>query len=104
MNVTDEKIRKGIELTRWEGRFEKIGDNPVFIVDGAHNPDGAGALAESLKTYIHKNNLTFLIGIFKDKDIYGILDEIMDLAENVIVIETPGNVRAADCEYAERRE
>lgn len=97
LNVTDEKIRKGIELTRWEGRFEKIGDNPVFIVDGAHNPDGAGALAESLKTYIHKKNLTFLIGIFKDKDIYGILNKVMCFAKKAVVIETPDNARAMKC-------
>lgn len=98
LNITDENIRKGIEMTRWEGRFEKIGNNPVFIADGAHNPDGAGALADSIKAYIHKENLTFLIGIFKDKDIYGILDKVMCFAKKAVVIETPDNARALKCD------
>ena len=74
-------------------------NNPLVITDGAHNPDGARVLSETLRYYFSNKKHTFLIGIFKDKDIYGILDEIMDLADNVIVIETPGNIRAADCEY-----
>lgn len=98
LNITDENIRKGIEMTRWEGRFEKIGDNPVFIADGAHNPDGAGALAESIEAHIHKKNLTFLIGIFKDKDIYGILDKVMCFAKKAVIIETPDNARAMKCD------
>lgn len=97
--ISDDNIRDGIENTYWPGRFEIIHNNPLVITDGAHNPDGARALSETLRYYFGNRKHTFLIGIFKDKDIYGILDKIMDLAENVIVIETPGNVRAADCEY-----
>lgn len=97
--TSDDNIRDGIENTYWPGRFEIIHNNPLVITDGAHNPDGARALSETLRYYFGNKKHTFLIGIFKDKDIYGILDEIMDLADNVIVIETPGNIRAADCEH-----
>lgn len=97
--ISDDNIRDGIENTYWPGRFEIIHNNPLVITDGAHNPDGARALSETLRYYFGNKKHTFLIGIFKDKDIYGILDEIMDLADNVIVIETPGNIRAADCEH-----
>lgn len=98
-DISDDNIRDGIENTYWPGRFEIIHNNPLVITDGAHNPDGARALSETLRYYFGNKKHTFLIGIFKDKDIYGILDEIMDLADNVIVIETPGNIRAADCEH-----
>lgn len=98
IGISDIQIKNGLEITRWDGRFEKISDNPIFIVDGAHNPDGAKALADSIEKFFGKNKLTFLIGIFKDKDIYGILDKIMKFASNVVVIETPNSERAMNAE------
>ena len=41
ISETNEAIKKGFHDTKWPGRIEKIKDNPVFIIDGAHNEDGA---------------------------------------------------------------
>ena len=42
--VDDEAIRKGLKGTKWEARLEVLNDNPLFILDGAHNPAGIDAL------------------------------------------------------------
>lgn len=94
---TEKMIIKGIRTTKWEGRFELIKKKPVFVVDGAHNPAAARVLAESIRNYIGKKKIFLMIGIFKDKDVCGILNEIIPLVSEAVVVETPGNQRAMDC-------
>ena len=71
-----------------------LGNNPDFVVDGSHNPHGAQMLFECLGTYYPQGGLTFIIGIFKDKDYQKILELCMPYAKNVFVIETPENIRS----------
>lgn len=92
--IEDTDIYMGLRNASWFGRFTALGNNPDFIVDGAHNPHGAQMLAECLKTYYPQGGLTFIIGIFKDKDYKKILELCMPYAKNVFVIETPENIRS----------
>lgn len=92
--ISDENIYEGLRRATWFGRFSKLGTAPDFIVDGAHNPDGAKMLSKSLEIYYPNGGLTFIVGIFKDKDYGKILDCCIPFAKNVIVIETPNNPRA----------
>ena len=55
-----------------------------MIVDGAHNPAGARALAASLKAYVPGERVTFVIGTSEDKDKAGILDALLPMARRVI--------------------
>lgn len=48
-SIPDDAVREGIAATRWPGRFEVVARNPLFIVDGGHNPQGAQALADTLR-------------------------------------------------------
>lgn len=48
-SIPDDAVREGIAATRWPGRFEVVASNPLFIVDGGHNPQGAQALADTLR-------------------------------------------------------
>lgn len=66
--MTDAQILKGIRKTLWQGRFTKIGDHPLFYVDGAHNPDAADKLRQSVRQYFAGRRLFFIIGVLKDKD------------------------------------
>lgn len=91
-NIPDKTIYKGLEQTAWFGRFSRIAAN--FYVDGAHNPQGAKALADSLNTYFPDKKLTFIIGVFKDKDYKAILDTCIPYTNRILTIETPDNERA----------
>ncbi|MDE5756718.1 MAG: bifunctional folylpolyglutamate synthase/dihydrofolate synthase, partial [Clostridia bacterium] len=68
-NITAESIRKGVAQSVWKGRLQKIckGDK-VFLLDGAHNPDGAKVLAQELSTTFKDMKKCFVFGMFKDKD------------------------------------
>src|SRR6266496_4806931 len=71
-------------MTHWPGRFQLIRHSPAVIVDGAHNPAGALALAASLKSYFPNHRVTFVVGTSEDKDKAGILDALLPLARRVI--------------------
>lgn len=66
--LTDEAIRVGLAKARWPGRFEIIGQAPLFVVDGAHNPAGAQALAQTLQEHFSGKRIWLLLGVFRDKD------------------------------------
>lgn len=66
--LADEAIRAGLAQARWSGRFEIIGQAPLFVVDGAHNPAGAQALAQTLQEHFAGKRIWLLLGVFRDKD------------------------------------
>jgi len=94
LGADDTAIRTGLGLARWPGRFQLIRRAPPVIVDGAHNPGGARALAASLEAYFPKQRVTFVIGTSEDKDKAGILAALLPLAGRVI-FTAADNQRAA---------
>jgi dihydrofolate synthase/folylpolyglutamate synthase len=76
---------RGIEEARWPGRMEMFPGTPRILLDGAHNPAGASALAESLQD-IRRRNLTMLIGMASDKDADGMLERLLPLADRAVTV------------------
>ena len=97
LNINEDDIRKGLINTRWPGRIEKLMDNPTFIIDGAHNEDGARSLAKAIEKNFKGKKGTLLIGILEDKDIDGVLEILMPYF-NKVITTTPDNDRAINCE------
>ena len=97
LNLNEEDIRKGQLNTRWPGRIEKIMDKPTFIIDGAHNEDGARSLAKAIEKNFNGKKATLLIGMLEDKDIDGVLEILMPYF-NKVITTTPDNDRAINCE------
>lgn len=95
--ISDQDIVGGLGAVSWPGRFEVLRSKPVFILDGAHNPHGMEATAESLKRYFGDKKLVFLIGVMADKDIYGMARHIVPLAEAFVTV-MPNNPRAMKAE------
>jgi dihydrofolate synthase/folylpolyglutamate synthase len=87
-------IRAGLRGARWPGRFQIFRRDPLVILDGAHNPAGARALAASLRAYFPGRPVTFVIGVLADKDAGGILAALRPLAARVILTAS-ANPRAA---------
>src|SRR6202012_6104262 len=58
---------KGIEHTVWPGRLEHISPNPDIILDGAHNPAGAKALARYLERFYAGRKIWMIFGAMRDK-------------------------------------
>ena len=83
--VSDAHIREGLSRVRWPGRFEVIGRDPWLVLDGAHNPAGAQALAASLKDAFGDRPKTLIVGISADKDRAGILKALVPVAARLIL-------------------
>ena len=99
--ISDEAVRNGLLNAKWPGRFELLSHDPVFIVDGAHNPDGVMALIESIKTFLPDEKICFVMGVMKDKDYHEMLRLITPFAES-FVTELPYSARGLDPEVLKK--
>ena len=97
--IDEAAIRRGISRVRWEGRLEEVRARPTIIVDGAHNPAGAEALARFLEDERTRRGgrLVVIFGILADKDLEGIIGRVGPLADEVILTQ-PAYHRAAPLE------
>lgn len=94
-DIEDAAIDCGLSTARWPGRLELLRRAPDFIVDGAHNPQCADALMDSLETLYPGRKLIFLTGVLADKDWQQMLRRALPLARAFVVI-TPPSARALD--------
>ncbi len=93
LNISESTIREGLAATKWPGRFEVIKEVPLFVIDGAHNTEGAKALAENIKTYFFGKKIIFIIGVLKDKDYLKIIETVAPFAKRFITV-TPKSSRS----------
>ena len=96
--ISFEQIRNGMEKARWNGRFTILRKNPYLVVDGAHNPDAAKKLQESLRMYFPDREFVFLMGVFRDKQYDAIAKRMAPMAKEIVAMETPDNPRALPAE------
>ena len=75
--------------------MEIISEEPLFIIDGAHNPGAVKELRNSMDLYFTNRRITFIMGVLADKDFAQEAELIADKAENIITV-TPDNSRALD--------
>ncbi len=86
--INEAAMREGLRCVDWPGRFEVISSDPCVVLDCAHNPEGARALAAALREYFPPPaTMTLVAGISRDKDISGILSHLAPLARRVILTE-----------------
>ena len=84
-NISRDSIINGLAQVSWPGRFQILSYHPLILVDGAHNPDGARRLKQSLERYFDFDRAILVIGASFDKDIAGIVSELSPLFDKVIV-------------------
>ncbi|MBP3623062.1 MAG: bifunctional folylpolyglutamate synthase/dihydrofolate synthase [Oscillospiraceae bacterium] len=95
-------VEHGIYAVSWPGRFELIHDEPLFVVDGGHNPQCAGTVVDNLMNYFSGNHRVMLVGMLADKDVDGTL-AILDRAADEYVCTTPESERALPAEELARK-
>ncbi len=84
-NISKDGIISGLAQVGWPGRFQILSHHPLLIVDGAHNPDSARRLKQSLEQYFDFDRAILVIGVSSDKDIAGIVSELAPLFSKVII-------------------
>ncbi len=91
--ITQETIRKGLAKAFHKGRFEVISrNNPLIIIDGAHNPHGMRALVRTLD-YLGISDLTVVFGVLGDKSVDEMIGILAPYAKRWILV-TPPSKRA----------
>jgi len=83
--LTAETIRSGLERVQWEGRLQILRHKPLLVVDGAHNVDSIRRLKQSLEHYFGYERAILIIGLSADKNLSGIISELVPFFDRVIV-------------------
>jgi dihydrofolate synthase/folylpolyglutamate synthase len=91
--VSAAAIGEGIARASWPGRLERISTNPDVILDGAHNPAGARALAAYIQLFFGKEPLRIIYGAMRDKAVDEVIGTLFPLAAEV-VLTAPDQPRA----------
>lgn len=113
--IDDAAVRAGLGNARWPARFEVLSRDPLFILDGGHNPQCAVALAESIETYLPgredapagtgaadqsgdaPRRAVFLLGVLADKNYRQVIRTLAPYAAECVCV-TPDSERALDAE------
>ncbi|MBO4382620.1 MAG: 5-formyltetrahydrofolate cyclo-ligase [Clostridia bacterium] len=93
--ISDEAIQAGLAKTRWPARFEVLGREPLFLLDGGHNPQCAEVVAENLTKYLGEERLVILTGVLADKDYRAMMQSVLPHAKQFLCV-TPDSPRALD--------
>ena len=93
--ITEEHVREGIRDVRWPGRFDIMRRDPLFIIDGGHNPQCIEALVKNIEDYLADRKVIVLTGVLADKDYADMYKPVMPLVERFVCI-TPPNPRKLD--------
>lgn len=99
-SVSEKAVRQGIREAYIPGRFEILATDPYFIIDGAHNVEGARVLRESLERYFPGRKITFIVGVLEDKNYKALIEEIYPLGEAFVVIQPPSPRSLSNVELA----
>jgi dihydrofolate synthase/folylpolyglutamate synthase len=94
-NLDEDTIRSGFAAVTSPGRLEVVSRQPLVVLDGAHNPAGAAALAASLLEEFVVDRRTVVFGALADKDVRGILTALAP-AVGRLIVTAADNPRSAD--------
>lgn len=87
LKVSDEAIHDGLRHVNWPGRLEIVETAPLLVLDAAHNRASARCLREALHSLFGIRPLTLVFGAKGDKDITGMMEELLPVVEHLIITQ-----------------
>lgn len=93
LKISKEIIKTSLKDITWKGRLEVMRDNPLIVIDGAHNIQGITTLKKNIEKYFTYKNLYLILGILADKDIEEMVKVIVPMAQKIYAV-TPNSTRA----------
>ena len=100
-NISRRNIYDGIRDVSWPGRFDIVCRNPLFIIDGGHNPQCLEALVKNIEDYLQGRRVIALTGVLADKDYGDMYKPVMPLIEQFVCVTPPNPRRLPAPELAE---
>jgi dihydrofolate synthase/folylpolyglutamate synthase len=100
-----ERVRAAAAAVEVPGRLQEVGRDPLTLLDGAHNPAGARALADALPELLSGRDLVLVLGILDDKDAAAMLAALLPLAREAVLTRSrnPRSLSPATLETLARR-
>jgi dihydrofolate synthase/folylpolyglutamate synthase len=93
IDIDDSAIARGLATVDWPARFQRWDERT--IIDGAHNPAAARILAQTWRETFGEQRATLILAILSDKDLRGICEELVPIADSVLLPKIRSE-RAAD--------
>ena len=87
VEIQKSSILSALKNVTWIGRMEIVKNNPIIMLDGAHNIDAIKQLAQSVKKYFSYKKLILITGILKDKQIDEMSEVLAKLSDKIIAVE-----------------
>ncbi|WP_054949021.1 bifunctional folylpolyglutamate synthase/dihydrofolate synthase [Numidum massiliense] len=84
VHLSDLAVTCGLAATEWPGRMELVQEQPLLLLDAAHNREAAVQLKQALETYFTYDKCWLIIGIFADKDIAAVTEPLGQLADDMV--------------------
>ena len=100
-NISEQNIRDGIRDVSWPGRFDIVGKDPLFIIDGGHNPQCIDALVKNIRDYLKDRKIIALTGVLADKDYGEMYRPMMPYIQEFVCITPPNPRKLEAAELAE---
>jgi len=99
--IPAQAVREGMRSVKWPGRLEILSREPLVVVDCAHNPYSTQTLRRALEEWFPGRRWVLIFGASTDKDIPGMLRELLPVSEYVIVTRSEHPRAAAPIELAD---
>ena len=99
--ISEQNIRDGIRDVSWPGRFDIVGRDPLFIIDGGHNPQCIDALVTNIQDYLTNRKIIALTGVLADKDYGEMYHPMMPYIREFVCITPPNPRKLEATELAE---
>ncbi|ASS86722.1 bifunctional folylpolyglutamate synthase/dihydrofolate synthase [Geobacillus lituanicus] len=81
--IDPEHIADGLATAAWPGRFERVSDSPLIILDGAHNEAGIRALVETVRAHYPDKRVHVLFAALTDKPLERMIQLLDELADTI---------------------
>ena len=82
--ISEDNIRDGLRDTTWPGRFDIAARDPLFIIDGGHNPQCFEALVDNIRDYLKDRKIVALTGVLADKDYADMYKPILPFVSDLL--------------------
>jgi len=99
-HIPEESVREGLKATVWPGRFHIMGHDPLFIIDGGHNPQCLEALVKNIQDYLQGRRIIGLSGVLADKDYGEMYRPVLPYIAEFVCITPPSDRKLEATELA----
>ncbi|MBB6445852.1 bifunctional folylpolyglutamate synthase/dihydrofolate synthase [Bacillus benzoevorans] len=86
LRITEQQLREGLKSAYWPGRFEMVSQNPVVILDGAHNEEGITALTAELDKRYYEQKIKIIFSALGDKSLEKMIARLDSVADKITFV------------------